>query len=212
MAGRAPAVNKRLSRGVTTMEKLSQDLLARAREGDAEAFAQAFEGLRGTVFAVAARLVGADEAEDVTMETFLRAWQGVSRFDGRSSMKSWLYRIAHNCAIDAIRRRQRRREVRPVPALEGHEALEEMADETAPHPASALESGERRREMDEALGMLPQEHRVTLMLRYSDGLSYGEIAAATDVPIGTVMSRLFNGKRKLKQAWRRREAARRGAE
>lgn len=212
MAGPAPAMNKCPSFGVLAMEKLPPEWLARAREGDAEVFAQAFESLRGTVFAVAARLVGSDDADDVTMETFLRAWQGVRHFDGRSSLKSWLYRIAHNCAIDAIRRRERRREVRPAPDDEGHDALEEVADAAAPHPARALESGERRREMEEALRQLPHEHRVTLMLRYSDELSYGEIAAATGVPIGTVMSRLFNGKRKLKQVWRRLDAARDGEE
>ncbi|MDD5705412.1 MAG: sigma-70 family RNA polymerase sigma factor [Kiritimatiellae bacterium] len=191
------------------METGSQDWLKRAREGDAEAFAQSFEALRPLVYAVAARLAGPDDAEDVTMETFLRAWQGVRHFDGRASLKSWLYRIAHNCAIDFIRRRQRRREVPPETDAEGRELIEAMPDKCAAHPASRMEGAETRNLVERALRQLPDEHRVTLMLRYSDGLSYGEIAAATGVPIGTVMSRLFNGKRKMMGIWRSMDEGRR---
>lgn len=187
------------------MEQLSGDWLARSQAGDDEAFAQAFEGLRSTVFAVAARLVGPDDAEDVTMETFLRAWQAVNQFNGRSSLKSWLYRIAHNCAIDAIRKRKRQREVHPEPNEDGASPIEAVADETVLHPASGLESAEARDDLDRALQCLPEEHRLVLLLRYSDGLSYVEIAAATGLPIGTVMSRLFNGKRKLRQVMEKRQ-------
>ena len=181
------------------MESLSGDWLKQVQNGDAEAFASAFEGLRPVVFAVAARLVGPDDAEDVTTETFLRAWQGIKQFNGRSSLKSWLYRIAHNCAIDAIRKRKRQREVYPAPDENGRNRLDEVPDTTNPHPARELELGEVRDQLDGALNRLSEEHRIVLLLRYSDGLSYNEIAAAAGVPIGTVMSRLFNGKRKLRR-------------
>lgn len=180
------------------MANMSDDWLRRARNGDAEAFAQAFESLRGAVYAVAVRLAGPDEADDVTMETFLRAWQAVGQFNGRSSLKSWLYRIAHNCAIDAIRKRSRRREVLPAPDDDGRGPLEQVPDADTPHPARGLERGELRDELDRALQELPEEHRLVILMRYSDGLSYGEIAVAAGLPIGTVMSRLFNGKRKLR--------------
>jgi len=182
------------------MEPLSGDWLTRARNGDAEAFAAAFETLRPTVYAVAARLVGPDDAEDVTMETFLRAWQAVNQFNGRASLKSWLYRIAHNCAIDTLRRRKRQREVHPEPDEEGRDPLEQVEDTATVHPAEAIERQESGDELDRALQRLPEEHRLVLLLRYGDGLSYSEIAAATGLPIGTVMSRLFNGKRKLRKA------------
>lgn len=181
------------------MEQLSADWLKRARNGDAEAFAAAFESLRGTVYAVAFRLVGESDADDVVMETYLRAWQAIGRFDVRSSLKSWLYRIAHNCAIDMLRKRQRRRELLPTPDEDGQSPIERLPDETTPHPASQLEGAELRQRLDHALAQLPDEQRLILLLRYSDGLSYREIAAAAGVPIGTVMSRLFNGRRKLRQ-------------
>jgi RNA polymerase sigma-70 factor (ECF subfamily) len=179
------------------METVSDEWLERARNGDAEAFAQAFESLRASVYAVAVRLAGPDDADDVTMETFLRAWQAIGQFNGRSSLKSWLYRIAHNCAIDAIRKRSRRREVLPAPDDDGRGPMERIPDANAPLPARELERGELRDELDQALQKLPTDHRLVILLRYSDGLSYGEIAAAAGLPIGTVMSRLFNGKRKL---------------
>ena len=182
------------------MEPLSGDWLARAQHGDAEAFAGAFEALRPVVFAVATRLVGPDDAEDVTMETFLRAWQAVNQFNGRASLKSWLYRIAHNCAIDALRRRKRQREIFPEPDEAGGSPLEQVADTAAPHPADGIERAEAGDALDRALQGLPEEHRLVLLLRYGDGLSYSEIAAASGLPIGTVMSRLFNAKRKLRRA------------
>ena len=146
------------------MEPLSGDWLSRAQHGDAEAFAGAFEALRPTVYAVAARLVGPDDADDVTMETFLRAWQAVNQFNGRASLKSWLYRIAHNCAIDALRRRKRRREVHPEPDEAGRDPLEQVADTAAAHPAEALERQEAGGQLDRALQKVPEEHRLAALL------------------------------------------------
>ena len=181
------------------MEQVSQNWLERARNGDAEAFALAFEEHRPTVFAVATRLVGPDEADDVTMETFLRAWRAIGRFNGRSSLKSWLYRIAYNCAIDAIRKRKRNREVYPDTGEQGESTLERMVDQDAEQPSEQLELDELGSQLNSALQRLSEAHRTALLLRYSDGLSYGEIAAATGVALGTVMSRLFNAKRRLRQ-------------
>ena len=173
--------------------------LAKARNGDAEAFAGAFEDLRPSVFAVAYRLAGPDDAEDVVMETYLRAWQALPNFEGRASLKSWLYRIAFNCATDLRRRRKRSPEVRPDPTADGQDAVERVADTCAFLPGEVLEADEMRAQIVRALQRLPAEHRASLELRYMDGLSYAEIAAATGVGIGTVMSRLFNAKRKLQK-------------
>lgn len=179
---------------------MDSERLTKAARGDAEAFARAFEELRPSVFAVACRVAGIDDADDVVMETYLRAWQALPGFEGRSSLKSWLYRIAFNCATDLRRRRQRSPEVRPEPAENGHDAMEQVADWEAASPGEALEAAETRRRVTEALRCLPPEHRMALELRYTDGLRYAEIAAATGIGIGTVMSRLFNAKRKLQRA------------
>lgn len=186
-------------------------LLNEAREGDAQAFAEAFESLRASVFGVASRLVGPDDAEDVVMETYLRAWQALPAFEGRSTLKSWLYRIACNCATDLRRRRRRSPEVQLAPTDDGRDALASVADELAVPPHAGLDAAEDRRIVREALRRLTNEHRVTLELRYGEDLSYAEIAAATGVGIGTVMSRLFNAKRRLRQVLETTAAAQKGA-
>lgn len=183
---------------------MSDARLEQARKGDAAAFAEVFESFRPAVFAVACRLVGPDDAEDVTMQAFLKAWQALPEFQGRSSLKSWLYRIAYNCALDLIRHNRRSPEVKLTPADgeagDGPDPIEELPDEHAPAPSARLESEETCGRVQRAMARLPEEHRVALELRYSENLSYAEIAQATGVSIGTVMSRLFNAKSKLQRA------------
>ncbi len=175
------------------------DAIVRARAGDADAFAEAFEKLRPRVFAVACRLVGVDAAEDVVMETYLKAWRSIGGFRGQARLTSWLYRITHNCAMDHIRRIGRVMEVSmDAPDAEGHAPLDVVADPRSCHPGDTLEASERASSLDRALACLSSEHRAALLLRYADGLSYVEIAAATGVAVGTVMSRLFNAKRKMR--------------
>lgn len=179
------------------MDTARTTLMAKAKRGDMDAFAELFEPLRAMVHAIAYRMVGPDDADDVVMETYLKAWQAIPRFSGRASLKTWLYRITHNCAIDLIRKRSRRKEcVLTSGDEEGRER--QFADETQPAPDEELSRRELVHEVRAALGQLPDLHRVALQLRYADGLSYTEIAASTGVSIGTVMSRIFNGKRKLR--------------
>jgi RNA polymerase sigma-70 factor (ECF subfamily) len=166
-----------------------------------DAFLELFEAARPTVHAVALRLVGIDEAEDVVMETYLKAWKSMPGFSGRSSPRTWLCRIAHNCAVDWLRRRR----TVTLPALDpddpdGAGDMSRLADPAQRSPSELVAGRELQEAIDFALGRLTPEHRVALMLRFSDGLSYSEIAAATGVSIGTVMSRLFNGRRKMMKA------------
>ncbi len=181
----------------------SAELLERARKGDVDAFLALFEASRPTIAAVAWRLVGPDESEDVVMETYLRAWKSMPGFSGRSGVRTWLCRIAHNCAVDWLRKR--RHVVQPWAAGDdesgehGGEGLQ-VADESQRAPAEVMAGAELQSVINEALGTVSPEHRAVLLLRFSDGLSYSEIAAATGVSIGTVMSRLFNGRRKLVKA------------
>lgn len=172
-------------------------LLDQAKSGDIEAFARLFEPLRGNVFAVACRLVGAQDADDVVMDTFLKAWKALPGFRGGSSLKTWLARIARNACLDRMRRAQTER----TDSLASGDAAEpprELADPTVSTPDETVRSREMAGVLRAALARLDEAHRTALQLRFVDDLSYAEIAAATGVHIGTVMSRLFNGKRKLR--------------
>lgn len=180
------------------VDQLPADLVRRARQGDMEAFLGLFEEARPAVYAVALRLVGIDEAEDVVMETYLKGWKSMPGFSARSSTRTWLCRIAHNCAVDWLRRRRTvslPAQDRDDPDGQGDMAM--LADPGQRRPSELVAGRELQAAIDSALDRLTPEHRVALMLRFSDGLSYSEIAAATGVSIGTVMSRLFNGRRKL---------------
>ncbi len=180
------------------MEQARTALMDKAKNGDVDAFAELFEPLREMVYAVAYRVVGPNDADDVVMETYLKAWQALPRFGGRASLKTWLYRITHNCAVDFVRKSSRRKE-RVLTAEEEEGRERQFADEKQPTPDEVLSQRETVQDVQAALKRLPDMHRITLELRYADGMSYSEIAAATGVSIGTVMSRIFNGKRKLRK-------------
>ncbi len=176
-------------------------LLERAQAGDIEAFAELFEQQRRFVYAIACRLTGVNDGEDVVMETFLKAWKALPGFHRQSSLKTWLAKIARNCALDFCRRADRRtaREV-TVTDDQGDNALEQLADPAADgaNPASQAVDRETQSLIQQAMAQLSEEQRVAVVMREVDGLSYREIAAATGVGVGTVMSRLFYGKRKLR--------------
>ena len=174
-------------------------LLSMAQKGDVDAFAALFEGCRPAVHAVASRMVGIDDADDVVMETYLKAWQAVPKFNGKSSMKTWMYRITYNCSIDFIRSRGRRKEKTLSATDDNMDPWENIPDARQPTADAAIGKEELAASIHEAIARLPEEHKAVLLLRFAEDLSYAEIAAATGASLGTVMSRLFYGKRKLKK-------------
>jgi len=175
------------------------ELLAKAQHGDMEAFAELFEPLRPSVYAVAVRLTGENDAEDIVMQTFLKAWQALPRFDRRASLKTWLYRIARNCSIDHLRARHTQRaHTLSVEELGSDGQTFDLPDTIQAQADTETERHDLAAILSTGLAQLGEEHRTALLLRYVDGMAYAEIAAATGVGIGTVMSRLFYAKRKLK--------------
>jgi len=168
-------------------------LVARALGGELDAFALLVEHHRESVFRLAARLVGPDEASDVTQDAFLRAFHKLSTFRGESSFRAWLMRIAHNAALNALAHR------RPVPVGEPPEPdpAESRGTATSSAPAAHLEASERRERLTLKLGALPPAHRSVLVLRDLEGLSYEEIAQITDAPLGTVKGRLHRARQEL---------------
>ncbi len=121
------------------------------------------------------------DAEDVVQESFVKAFQGLERFRG-GDPRVWLLAIVRNTAMTMLRRK--RSEPWPV-----DEADSELADPSADPETAVIESN-RRRQVRAAIEQLPDEFRETLILRELEGLSYKEIAAVLNVPMGTVMSRL----------------------
>lgn len=199
--------NVALSRGETeqkpaAMSPSTEQLLDRARRGDVEAFAAVFEQFRPLLHRLACRVVGASDGEDVVMDTYLKTWKAIPRFRGDEALRSWLCTATRNCALDYLRRRHREDERLVHDAGTTDEEtplLDRVADPRAEGSDRHAERLDLGGDLAAALRQLSPDHRATLLLREVDGLSYKEVAAATGVTIGTVMSRLFYAKYKLRK-------------
>lgn len=143
----------------------------------------------------------------MVMETYLKAWKSLKSFKGRSSVSTWLCQIARNCALD-FRRKEARRSGRHIPSEdeEGRRIVERMPDERLRTPQESLENRELGTMIREAMAELSETHRTAVILREVDELSYSEIASATGVSTGTVMSRLFHARRQLRKMLERMES------
>jgi RNA polymerase sigma-70 factor (ECF subfamily) len=168
-------------------------LLARACAGDHEAFAALAAAHREAVYRAAWWIVkDQDEALDATQDALLRAFRFLPTFDGRSSFRTWVRRIATNVALDrAARRRRDRTDELPDGDVVGDPRAEGVGEQA--------ERDERRRLVREAIETLPPAQRAAVVLRDVEGLSYEEIAGELGIPRGTVMSRLFYGRATLKK-------------
>jgi len=182
-------------RNVGRPEDGEGELVRRAKRGDRTAFGALVERYQQRVIGVARALVhNPDDAVELGQETFIRAFQNLPNFEGRSSFSTWLYRIASNLAIDWRRRESR------YPVAHGEEAEIELSKIPAGQGDSfrAVARDELNRKVREALKQLTPEHRQVILLREMEGLSYEEISEILDCPKGTVMSRLHYARSHLR--------------
>ncbi len=142
-------------------------------------------------------LCRSEDANDIVQEAFLRAFRAFDTLRG-SDVKAWLLAIVRNCYATA-RDQQRRR---PTVSLgEEHEEALPSDTQAGPDPESATAAEDERRTLGRLIEALTEEHREVLLLRELEDLSYREIAAVTQVPIGTVMSRLARARAALRGKW-----------
>jgi RNA polymerase sigma-70 factor (ECF subfamily) len=172
---------------VTVSPALEAQWIRLAQAGDRQAYAELvrlyWPGVTQMVYGMCA---DQQMAEDVSQDTFLRAWQNLNSYRPGTSLRNWLYRIAANRAIDLLRREK--------PAADVDEI--EVPD-TGSLPETQAIHNERVSRVRAAVLSLPLSSRAVLILREYEGLSYQEISAALDIPLGTVMSRLAYARRKL---------------
>jgi RNA polymerase sigma-70 factor (ECF subfamily) len=133
-----------------------------------------------------------NDAWDLAQEAFLKAWRSIKRFQGGSSFYTWLYRITMNVTIDSLRRRGRRREVE----------LDDAIPSFLPGPSVNYERAEIREQVYAALAQLTPEHRAVIVLKEIEDMQCREIADVLDLSLGTVLSRLFYGRKKLESILR----------
>jgi RNA polymerase sigma-70 factor (ECF subfamily) len=179
--------------------------IERLKAGEAAAFDYLVRERSGDVYALLYRLTeDAEEARDLTQETFLRAFQHIGRFRGEADLKTWIYRIAVNQARNRWRWWRRRRRDVTVSLDAGVGAGEEplsmrLRDTASANPEEETLARERERVLLTALRSLSRSYRETVILRDIEGLSYEEIAQTLEISIGTVKSRLARGRDELRR-------------
>jgi RNA polymerase sigma-70 factor (ECF subfamily) len=181
------------------MPRTSTDdqLLDRLARGDRAALDALFERYRQPAFRVAYRLLGNEaDALDAVQDGFVKVLTHLRGFQGRSSFKTWLMRVVSNAALDLGRQRGRR-QMRSL-SVPLSRQLEEESLATTEDPASGMERSDVRQVLDQALASLSETHRVTFVLHADAGLSYREVADTLKISIGTVMSRLYYARQKLR--------------
>jgi RNA polymerase sigma-70 factor (ECF subfamily) len=176
-------------------------LVQEAKRGDTDAFEELVRRYQQKVYAIAYGIChNEQDAVDVSQEVFIKIHKKLKDFRGASSFYTWLYRITANVSIDFRRRTKR------ITTVEFDEKILEEPRPGVPHleqktfdPRKILEGRELREAILSAIEKLPEDQRATVILRELENLSYKEIAKAMNCSLGTVMSRLHYGRKKLKE-------------
>lgn len=172
-------------------------LLRKVRRGDERAFAEMVREHQDRVFDLVFRMLGdREEALDVSQEIFVSVHGAVTRFRGESRLSTWMFRIARNHCLNRLKYLGRRDRGRSTEISDVSEALLE-AQAPSTRPDEAMAEREQKRLVQAAIAELGEEHRLLVVLRDIEGLSYHEIAAIVDEPEGTVKSRLHRARAAL---------------
>ena len=182
------------------METDDGALVDRVRGGDVAAFEPLVEKYRQRVYRLAYNVLrNQEDAWDVAQESFIKAYKALPSFRGQSAFYTWLFRIVMNVAHDKARQRGAAGR-----AFGTERVTEEEWERTMPDPGeepdAAAARAEQRARITRALDALPEHHRAIIMLSDLEGLSYREIADVLNIPMGTVMSRLHNARKRLRGA------------
>lgn len=174
--------------------EISPETIGAAAGGNLQAFEQIVLSFERAIYGHLYRIVSHRQtAEDLTQETFLKAYRGISGVNPEGNFRAWLYTVATNVANDYLRKKYRRQEVYILDDPE--DPLETTTEET---PYLEVERESLRAEVSEALAKIKPSYRTVLLLFYREELSYEEIAGALAVPVGTVKTHLHRAKAALR--------------
>ncbi len=138
-----------------------------------------------------------DASLDVTQEVFIKVYNSLGRYSSEYKFSTWLYRIAHNAAIDYMRRNSVNQQSLETENADGTYQLQ--IESPQPNPEQERERSEWRREIETVVKCLPQVYRELILLRHAQDLSYDEIAEITNLPLGTVKNRLFRAREMMRE-------------
>ncbi|MBN1826142.1 MAG: sigma-70 family RNA polymerase sigma factor [Candidatus Eisenbacteria bacterium] len=177
-------------------ERTDEELVRRCLAGDRDSFAFLVDRHKDRVFWLVRRTAGNEEAEDLTQETFLRAYRALPRFRGESLFGTWLYTIARNIALSHLRKRSGRGEAISFEE-EGEEKIHLLAEGTI-RPEEAFEEKDLADRVRALVERLPEPYRTVITLYHLHQLRYEEIAAVMDLPLGTVKTNLHRARKRLR--------------
>ncbi len=174
------------------------NLMQRAAEGDAAAFQAIFTRYQDRIYNYVCRMVGDPiEAQDLTQDSFIKAYKALQRGDAPANPSAWLYRIASRTCLDALRRRRLIRWL-PLSKLRGRR---QPSGRDAESPEQHLLRAQERDRIRQALEQLPPRYRMVLLLREYEGLSYKQIAQATGDSLGTVKVTLYRARERCRREY-----------
>ena len=171
-------------------------LVSACQVGDQDAFALLVQRHQRFVFNLVFRMLGHyEEADEVTQETFLAAWQGLPGFRGNARFSTWLYRIAYNCALKQLE--QRKRDQALQLAIQVEQADQRINNDE--RIGAEIEAHDHQTIVREHLSKLPAKYRIVLVLRHLQEMTYEEMAEILTLPIGTIKTHLFRARNLLKE-------------
>lgn len=181
------------------MNDFESEWLSRALRGDQEAFSRLVETYQNPVYNLCYRMLNnANDAEDAAQETFLRAYNGLKRYDSQRSFSTWLLSIAAHYCIDQIRRRR-------FTIMSFEELPQFDPPDLEPGPEHSLVRKQKQRQVQTLLDSLSPQDRAAVVMRYWYDLSYEEIGESLSLTVSAVKSRLHRARRELADTWMEQE-------
>jgi RNA polymerase sigma-70 factor, ECF subfamily len=174
------------------------ELIAKALSGREDGFEELVRRYQRPITNYVFRMLNDYDASlDVTQEVFIKVYNSLQRYSSEYKFSTWLYRIAHNAAIDYIRRRSPNQQSIETENKDGVYQLQIESQE--PNPEQERERSEWRTEIESVVKCLPAVYRELILLRHAQDLSYDEIAEITSLPLGTVKNRLFRAREMMRE-------------
>lgn len=183
-----------------------EDLLVRLRDGERQVFGTLVKRYERELYGYLRRYLGSDDlAEDVFQNTFIQIFRKIGLYEPGRPARPWIYAVATNQAIDALRKRQRQSEERGSSASREEDGSPRLLWDAlaAPdaNPADQVDLDEQRLRVRQAVDRLPDSLKQVVLLAYFQGLKYKEVAEILNIPVGTVKSRLHTAIVQLSQGW-----------
>ena len=180
-------------------------LINQAKSGDDQAYDKLLNKYRNSVYNLVYRMVrDIQEAEDLTQEAFIKAFNSLAQFNEEYAFSTWLYKIATNNCIDFFRKRKLQTLSLDKPIQYKDSEIQHESPDPDLNPEKSILARERSNMIQEAIQTLPEKYYTAIVLRHNDEKSYEEIAEILDLPLGTVKARIFRAREMLNKVLKER--------